>query len=109
MSLWEERAGRNEALFREVNERVLELAANLGDLVQHAQFICECSREDCTEQIAVPLTIYEAVRADPRRFLLLPGHENEQIETIVERTDGYLIVAKEGPAARVADRTDPRA
>jgi hypothetical protein len=108
MTLWEERAGRNEALFREVNERVLDLASDIGQLAGNTQFVCECSRDDCTEQITVPLTVYEAVRADPRRFLILRGHENVQIETVVERTDGYLIIEKEGPAARIADRTDPR-
>ena len=108
MSLWEERAGRNEALFREVNERVLELVPGGEEKRGSADFVCECSRDDCTERMPVPLAVYEAVRSDPRRFLLLPGHENDRFETVVERTAGYLIVEKEGSAGRIAERTDPR-
>jgi len=51
---------------------------------------------------------YEAVRADPRRFLVLPGHENDQFGTVVESTASYLVVEKQGQAGRIADRTDPR-
>jgi hypothetical protein len=106
VSLWEERAGRNEALFREVNERVRDLA---GDHRGSAEFVCECSREDCSERIHVPLAVYESVRADPRHFLVIPGHENDLLETVGERTASYLVVEKEGAAGRIADRTDPRA
>ena len=109
MSLWEERAGRNEALFREVNERIAELGTD-GEPASSAGFVCECSREDCTEQIQVPLAVYQTVRADSRRFLLRPGHEIDGLEVVVvERSAGYVVVEKDGVAGRIADRTDPRA
>jgi hypothetical protein len=106
MSLWEERAARNEALFREVNEQARSLASDrrqAGELL----IVCECSDDQCTDRVSVPLAAYEAVRSNPRRFLVVPRHENE-FEHVVERADGYSIVEKEGLAGRVAEQNDPR-
>lgn len=108
MSLWEERAVRNEALFREVNEQArsisgLQPPTPSDDLL----IICECSDDRCTERVALPLAAYEAVRANPRRFVVVTGHEND-FERVVERFGSYSIVEKEGRAGVVAERTDPR-
>lgn len=106
MSLWEERAARNEALFHEVNEQIRRLADSGGPPAT-CDFICECSQDTCSERIHIPMHVYEAVRAAPRRFIVLPGHDSD-FEHVVERADGYLIVEKEGAAARIAEQTDPR-
>jgi hypothetical protein len=108
VSLWEERAARNEALFREVNEEVERLTARLGGGGDRADFVCECSQAECTEWLRVPLGLYESVRAAPRRFLLVAGHERSEFESVVERGAGYVVVEKEGTAGRIADGTDPR-
>lgn len=103
VSLWEERAARNEALFREVNEQVVRLARYVPES-QSVEFLCECSDAECTERLNVPVRVYQHVRADGRRFILLPGHEDEEYERVVVRADGYVVVEKEGPAGRVAER-----
>ena len=109
MNLSEERAARNEALFREVNEQVERLSEPPGAAgdPRAGLFVCECGDDSCSEQIAVPRAAYEAVRANPRRFLVVPGHDND-FERIVERTEQYAVVEKEGRAADVAEQTDPR-
>jgi hypothetical protein len=107
VSLWEERAGRNQALFREVNERVEELHGARSD-EDFADFICECADDACTERIAVPLRVYEEVRANPRRFIIHPGHQHSDLENVVGVEQGFLIVEKHGAAGRVAAATDPR-
>ena len=105
MSIWEERAARNEALFREVNERVEELHAD----GRAAEFICECADDTCTVFITVPLETYERVRSNPRHFLVRQGHEMPQLEEVVEECGDFLIVSKTAPAAaRIAEETDPR-
>ena len=104
MNLWEERAARNEALFREVNEQIERLAATSGE----ADFMCECSNADCNARLRVPVAVYENVRANPRAFLILPAHQQTEIERIVGKSDDYLIVEKDGTAGRIAERTDPR-
>lgn len=107
VNLPEERAARNEALFREVNEQVRRLADDSDPNQGVNEFVCECGRDSCTERVRAPLASYEAVRAHPRRFLLLPGHETDH-EHVVERHPGYVIVEKDGDAGRVAEQTDPR-
>ena len=105
------RRARNEALFREVNERIIELETGGYDLNGSllVGFVCECPQEDCNEMIEVTRGQYEAVRNYSRRFLVLPGHEDADIATVVERHSTYLVVEKIGEAAVVAEEQDPRA
>jgi hypothetical protein len=106
------RRARNEALFREVNERVEEVSSRLSEFDDENSpltgFVCECSRERCTELIEITSEEYEAVRSDPRRFLVLPGHEDLKVERVVESYSGYLVVEKFGEASDVAIERDPR-
>src|SRR6478752_3106205 len=102
-SLWEQRAARNEALFREVNENIARLEERYGGSTQSV-FICECSSELCTEHLAVDEETYRRGREHPRRFLVLPGHVDETLETAVESHPGYVIVEKTGVAGEIAEQ-----
>jgi hypothetical protein len=112
MGAREERLAKNETLFREVNERVAEVAMNFVEVETRSdpvEFACECGRADCTEPIAMTLVEYEAARTEPTRFVVVPGHEQPEIETVVERHPTYLVVEKRDPdAEEVARETDPR-
>jgi hypothetical protein len=106
----QERRARNEALFREVNERVEEVSSRLsydGD-ADSTGFVCECSREDCTDLVEITYAKYEAVRSDPRRFLIRPGHEDLKVDRVVETFPGFLVVEKFGEAGEMAIDRDPR-
>jgi hypothetical protein len=106
----EERLGANEALFREVNERVAEVAEQFMAGGTRVDFSCECGNRGCAEQIAMTLGEYEALRADATHFVVVPGHEVPDIERVVERHAHYLVVEKQDPdAEEVARETDPRA
>ena len=92
-----ERQARNEALFREVNERIAEI----GEQAQAwspdgiVEFMCECGEEGgCGERVRVPLDVYERVRQQDDRFVVRPGHETLEIEHAVEWTDDYVVVDK---------------
>ncbi len=102
-SLWEQRAARNEALFREVNENIARLGERHGATTQPV-FLCECASSVCAEQLAVDPDTYRRVREDGRLFLVRPGHEDPQIERVVESHGDYLIVEKTGTAGRVAEQ-----
>src|SRR5581483_11302385 len=104
-SLWEQRAARNEALFREVNENIARLEERYGGSVTQPVFICECSRDSCTEHVPVDEETYRRVRDHPRRFLVLPGPVDAMVESIVETHPEFLIVQKTGPAGDVAEET----
>ena len=88
----EERIAQNEILFREVNERIRKLEQ--GWELRKVDFVCECGDPSCTSPVTVTLARYEAVRQDPRRFIVLPGHEIRDVEQVVERHEGFLIVEK---------------
>jgi hypothetical protein len=103
------RIGQNEVLFREVNERLKELGEGFSMVAEQAQFVCECGSSSCTEQIRMTLSEYEAVRTDPKRFFVIPGHEILEYEKVVEEREGYNVVEKlPGGPAGVAIRDDPR-
>jgi hypothetical protein len=107
----DERRARNEAFFREVNERIEDLSGqSAGENEQDESFevVCECGMVDCTELIAVTRAEYEAVRRDPRRFLVLPGHEHTDTARVVERNSHFLVVEKLEQAAEIAVEHDPR-
>lgn len=102
------RVGENEALFRSVNEQVHDL--NRTFLVEgKLRIVCECGEQACIEQIELTPAEYEAVRADSALFAIKPGHEADDVETVVERQDAYWVVRKApGAPQRIARQTDPR-
>ena len=108
MDAREERLARNETLFRSVNENI-EDAAISGQLDDHVfEFFCECSNLDCTLLMPMTLAEYERVRADPRQFVVAPGHELPEIEAVVAQSSAYQVVVKEGEAAEFVTEHDPR-
>jgi hypothetical protein len=99
-----ERAGKNEAAFREVNERINDLHRE-----RTSEYLCECGFADCVETVQMTVAEYEEVRTDPTRFILRPGHEIPHIELVVTRNEGFLVVQKKaGEAAEIAVELDPR-
>src|SRR5690349_24074386 len=81
----ERRMAQNEALFREVNERVREVATTLGDDGRY-EYFCECANKDCTFHVPLTTSEYEAIRSDSQQFFVLPGHVTPEVEEIVLET-----------------------
>jgi hypothetical protein len=49
---------------------------------------------------------YEIIRANPRQIVVIPGHQDGDVE-VVERThDRYLVVRKVGEAGVAAERAE---
>ena len=80
----DERAARNEALFRRVNERVEEVNRGVRVDPRDADFFCECAEVECMEKIRMTLPEYESVRAVSTHFAVKPGHEFPEAERVVE-------------------------
>jgi hypothetical protein len=103
------RIGENEILYRTVNEKIEDLNAAFGTLTETMAVVCECGEASCTEQIQLDVPTYERIRADPALFVTVPGHEEPDVESIVERSDGYQLVRKDtGGPAELAAEHDPR-
>jgi metal-responsive CopG/Arc/MetJ family transcriptional regulator len=99
---------RNEALFRAVNERIEDASKTVPPEEQLMQFLCECDNKACAEKISATRAEYEAVRAVPTHFIVLPGHEDPEIERVVLQSERFLVVEKQGGAAQEAEKSDPR-
>jgi hypothetical protein len=102
------RHARTEALFRDVNERIAETAERFSS--DATEFVCECSDASCAERIETSLETYDEVREDGTQFIVVPGHEDDGIERIVEKRPRYNIVAKvrNRVVADVVRRLNPR-
>jgi hypothetical protein len=96
MSPREERAIRNEELFREVNLNIarIEEEARRTDWDESLPLICECALTGCSAPIEVDALTFARVREHPLRFFVTPGHEQLDVEDVIERREGYLIVEK---------------
>ena len=103
------RIGKNEVVFREVNERLRELGETFSLVSEPAEFVCECGNSGCTERVQMPLSEYERVRSDPKWFLVVNGHEEPEYERVITENEAYGIVEKlPGGPAGIAIRDDPR-
>ena len=105
----QEKGARNQSLFRSVNERIDQLSA--ADAVARSErldFLCECADKGCLETVALTHDEYEAVRRTATHFPITPGHDDPDIERVVERQEGYVVVEKVGAAADVAVALNPR-
>jgi hypothetical protein len=102
----ERRLGRNEALFREANEAI-ERGLWPEQENQLVRFRCECAGQ-CGQPVQLSPREYEQVRQSGRLFIVLEGHEIDEVEEVVERRPGYLIVRKVGASGAVAEELDPR-
>jgi hypothetical protein len=105
MSRREERLARNEAFFRELNER---LEAVTPDSAEELVVVCECADEDCVQRLKLREGEYEAIRAHDTHFVVAVGHVDMSIEDVVRRTDRFEVVAKRGVAGDIAEDLDPR-
>lgn len=102
-----ERIGRNDAIFRKANEGISEVAAATG-FEEPVPFFCECADPACRDVVLLDLRAYAAVRENPITFLNVPGHEAsaQGWAKVVETHGNYVVVAKIGPAAEVAEQLE---
>ncbi len=105
----ERRLTENELLFREVNERIDDVASQLGGEETTYEFLCECSDPACVERVPLTLGQYEWLRSRPLLFVVVEGHEMTSIERVVDTiAPGVIAVEKIGDAAQLANRRPRR-
>jgi len=103
----ERRQIENEMIFRRINEKVgtdlsdldaMHVADGHFDLVRDVNlelhFKCECSDENCTTRIPMLLTEYQQIHTDRNTFIVIPNHQVDPIEKVVQEMPGYNVVKK---------------
>jgi hypothetical protein len=99
------RVARNESLFREVNERILELEESFGDPGHGGRLIaivCECATTGCTTKVEVSPEEYLQAREKPTRFIVALGHVDLEFERVVIETERFLLIEKLAEAGETA-------
>jgi hypothetical protein len=99
--------GLIEAAFRIANERTARWEE------RHAEgrselYLCECGEQPCRKRIELTREQYEAVRADARHFVVLPGHAIPDVETVIGSFAGYEVIEKPTALMELLVETDPR-
>lgn len=106
----ERRLAENEVVFRQLNEQIQkgieevnQMAAEDGqpeykfqhnpeDLTLH--FYCECSDVNCVERVQVSLHEYNEIHKRRDQFVVIPGHDMKNIEKVIQRNQGFVVVQK---------------
>jgi hypothetical protein len=102
-----ERIGRNDAIFRQANERIKE-SVDTQQNDEPTPFICECADPACQEVVFIALSEYATIREGPRLFWNVPGHQasSQGWAQVIETHDSYVVVKKIGPAGEVAEQLE---
>ena len=104
MSGSDEARARNEKLKSYVNDRIADINDRLDESTRISDWICECSDASCSDHLTASARDYEDVRTHPRRFLVLPGHADAELEQIVGDRGDYMVVEKVGKAGKASHR-----
>ncbi len=109
----ENRVTKNEAVYRDLNERVRQIDRDmLGDDPlpdsDAVECFCECADPDCTVRLRVTNSEYESARRNPLAFIVREEHALPQYEQVVERHDDRFVVVLKTAGKQVARETNPR-
>lgn len=96
----------NEALFRDMNERVEERVRTEERDDEPFAIVCECGDIDCLERIRLTAAEYDATHAHPAQFVVVEGHVAPDVEDVVARNERYVVVRKRGRAGEIAAELD---
>ena len=60
------------------------------------------------ETLVIEPRDYDAIRGNPRQFIVLPGHVFPEAERVVTEADGHVVVEKIGAAGAAAEAFDSK-
>src|SRR5438045_9637843 len=93
------RREQNELLFRAVNEKLRELNVEFeGFANEMAVFVCECDQIECMAQIELGVEAFDAICAEPFRYVVVPGHEAGGAVRVIDHSSAYVVVEQPGLA-----------
>ena len=81
----EARLAQNEALFREMNERVQVSVVASGGEEEPFVVVCECGNIECLERMRLTAAEYGDAHAHPAQFVVVDGHVANDVEDVVAR------------------------
>jgi hypothetical protein len=107
MSRSVEQAAKNESTFRHANETLEKKAGEFGFDEEPTPYLCECEDERCTKIVLLSREEYEAVRANPKQFVMVAGHQ-EADDAVVQEEARFTVIEKGGQEGDLVAEQDPR-
>ena len=109
MNDWQkERIAKNEASFRDINERLEDGLRKVPGASGLQLFVCECGSRVCEQLVSLTFAEYEDVRRDSRHFAVVPGHVFPEAERVVGGNERFQVVETIGESVGLADAADQR-
>ena len=71
-------------------------------------FYGECANTGRKQHLSLTAQEYESVRANSRRFAVIGGHEDLEVERVVEEHERYAVIEKDEDVTALVEATDPR-
>jgi hypothetical protein len=90
----EVRAAQNELVFRAVNEQIAKMTDRFRSQLSEIDIVCECVDTSCVGAIRIGADEFAKIERAEATFLVLPGHEDESVEQVVEHRESYVVVWK---------------
>jgi hypothetical protein len=97
------RSARNQLLFRSVNEQILNVTERFQSELSDLDLVCECADPSCTDTIRLAAEEFGQIDRAQNAFIVLRGHEDEQVEDVVDTRNDYIVVRKRSVAARIVE------
>ena len=95
-------SGRQQHLFREVNNRIREIVGVHRFDGEGFEILCECADFTCAKTLPISVAVYDEVRSNAKHFINLPGHNIPDVERTVAASGSYVVVEKFGEGGRMA-------
>jgi hypothetical protein len=109
MDLSLDRVVKNDATFRDANERIYGSAVEY-QVTEAIPFLCECADPACTAIIRMSADEYIRIRGDTQLFFGAPGHAEPFFGSlqVAEQHPTYDVFVMVGRAAEIALQLDRR-
>ena len=93
-----ERRISNEYTFKLENDRIIGLVDGVldreGQNFYQIEFVCECSDQGCGDSIKMTVEEFKIAHQYDTRFIVVPTHEQLDIEAVMEKHTLYYLVEK---------------
>jgi hypothetical protein len=92
-----EQAARVQLLYRRVNDRIYAVGGGVFGIPtdEPLSLVCACLDLGCVKRINMSAEDLRRARSSPAHFVVLPGHEADEFETVAERNQTFLVVSKD--------------
>jgi hypothetical protein len=95
-------AGRNQSLFRAINEKLKVVSDVFEGRDDHHVLACECADLKCIQTLEISPAGYRKVREDDKHFVVLHDHVYSEVERVIDRQPSFEVVEKFGRAGEIA-------